>query len=248
MLTEEARAFRRRVEDPANFLDTCDGGDPGSPEQPSIWLFGIEPGWGLADEEADKNPEPDPEAVERLKQYSIELQMPWNFNRNAFKLLAALEGSSPDDYQEFAERAQPFVRGSTGYLKGNLFPVPCNNVGKWTARSAEMTGFSDKAEYQSWVRASRLPILKDQVARYRPRLVIGSGLTHLTDFLTITGTHEPPQEHGFEVNGHAKRICTARTGTVPVAIIPHLSGGSNGLNSNLSIAKAAEFIKAELAV
>lgn len=43
-LSPAAAAFRNRVEDETAFLTTCEGGDPGSPENRSIWLLGIEPG------------------------------------------------------------------------------------------------------------------------------------------------------------------------------------------------------------
>lgn len=32
-----------------NKFDGCDGGDPGTPSDPSIWVFGLEPGWSFAD-------------------------------------------------------------------------------------------------------------------------------------------------------------------------------------------------------
>lgn len=244
-LTQAARDFRRRVEDEAAFLSTCDGGDPGAPECPSIWLLGIEPGWSLADEAADQQP-PSADHAAQLAHYAVDLQLQWPFNRNAFKLLAAIEGTSPDAYRAFAERTRPFERGAKGYFKGNLFPEPFNNVGQWDAAATAATGFADKDDYRAWMRAVRLPVMKAWIERCRPRLVIGSGRTHLADFLAITGTAEVPREQRFEVNGHAKRIHVAAGGTVPVAVIPHLSGGSHSLNSNEAVAKAADLIRAEL--
>jgi len=88
--------------------------------------------------------------------------------------------------------------------------------------------------------------MKSWIERCRPRLVIGTGLTHVADFLAITGTTEDPLAHIFMVNGHAKRLHVATSGTVPVAIIPHLSGGPHSLNSNMAIALAAAQIRAEL--
>lgn len=240
-ISSAAREFRRRVADEAAFLETCDGGDAGSPARPSIWLMGIEPGWSLSDEKRAVSEG----ASARLRQYPIDLQLGWRFNQNAFKLLAALDGQSPDEYRTFAKRAQPFVAGSTGYFKGNLFPEPFHKVKVWDAEAVEATGFSTKAEYQAWMRGTRFPVFKNWLKSCRPRLFIGVGSTFLFDFLHVTETQESPEEHRFEVNGHTKRVFVASGGLAPVAVIPHLSGGSNGLNGNLSIQRAAEHIRSK---
>lgn len=235
-----AQEFRRRVEDEARFLETCDGGDPGTPDCPSIWVLGIEPGWSLADSVAAE--QEGAKRTEQLEQYSIELQLTWHYNRNAFKLLAALDGMSIEDYLRFAERARPFERGSVGYFKGNLFPEPFNKVGSWDDEATEATGFATKAEYQEWQRSVRFAVMRAWIERCRPKIVIGVGLTHLHDFLAITGTIEVPHAQRFEVNGHSKRLHVATSGVVPVAVVPHLSGSPHGLNSDEARRIAASFI------
>ncbi|WP_150295016.1 hypothetical protein, partial [Sphingobium estronivorans] len=170
-ISQVARAFRQRAEDADRFLETCDGGDPGAPDRQSIWVLGIEPGWCLADQVADERRSP--EAAQQLGRYSIELQLQWPYNRNAFKLLAALNGTPSEEYRRFAEQARPFERGSTGYFKGNLFPEPFNNVGVWDANAVDGTGFATKAEYQTWLRAARFPVMRAWIEKCRPKLVIG---------------------------------------------------------------------------
>lgn len=108
------------------------------------------------------------------------------------------------------------------------------------------TGFDTKQAYRSWLRDNRFRVMKAWIERCQPRLVIGTGISHLSDFLTITGTVEQPSVYTFEVNGHSKRLYVAKSGTVPVAIIPHLSGGPHSLNSNAAIGMAAAQIRAEL--
>lgn len=244
MQDHAATQFRLAIEDASGFLSTCDGGDPGSVMAPSVWLLGIEPGWSFADQQADAAA--DPEATEQLETYAIERQLTWAFNRNAFKLLAAIEGHPARDYRDFAMRKQPFALGSKGYLKGNLFPVPFNSVAAWDEHASRTTGFGTKEEYKSWVRAARFPILKAWIERCRPRLVIGSGITHLDDFQEIVGAGEPPKEFQFAVNGHTKRVLINTSGTVPIAIIPHLSGGIHSLNSYESIERTAAIIRSEI--
>lgn len=245
-LSPAAAAFRNRVEDEAAFLTTCEGGDPGSPENRSIWLLGIEPGWSLADEAADT--EMEGERAAKLEAYAVELQLEWPFNRNAFKLLCALEGGDPEDFRAFTQRVRPFERGSTGYFKANLFPEPCNKVGEWDAHSAAKTGFTRKDDYRAWLRENRFRVMKSWIERCRPSLVIGTGLTHLADFLEITGTTGTPTVHTITVNGHAKRLHVATNGMVPVAVIPHLSGGPHSLNSNEAIRLIVEQIRSEIGV
>jgi hypothetical protein len=240
LLSEQALQFRALVENSSNFLNTCDGGDAGSPDSPSIWLFGLEPGWSIGDQQSDEAGNGN--AEDKLRRYSVEMQMEWPFNRNAFKLLAALKGYAPEDYIEFAMRDHPFERGYSGYFKGNLFSAACNNVGVWSNEHRLETGFADKSDYQAWMRAIRFPIVKAWINKCRPSLIICAGLTHLHDFLMVTGTAEVPEPHFFRVNGHSKRVHVTSTGIVPVAVIPHLSGGVHGLNSFQAISETAKYI------
>ena len=216
-LSPNVAAFRDRVEDEAAFLKTCEGGEHGSPDNRSIWLLGIEPGWSLADEAADR--EIEGERAAKLETYAVELQLEWPFSRNAFKQLCALEGGGPEDFYAFAQRARPFERDSTGYSKASIFPEPCNKVGELDAHSAAKTGFARKDDYCAWLRENRFRVTKSWIERCRPRLVIGSGLTHLADFLEITGATRTPSVHTITVNGHAKRLHVATNGMVPVAVI-----------------------------
>lgn len=136
----------------------------------------------------------------------------------------------------------------TGYFKANLYPEPFNTVTDWDAAAEAATGFAKKDEYRIWLRTTRFRVMKSWIERCRPKLVIGAGLTHLADFLEITGTEEVPPAHTFEINGHAKRVHVAKSGTAPIAVVPHLSGGIHSLNSNQAIANAAEIIQTELGV
>lgn len=237
-LSAKAREFREWVENPDNFLETCDGNDPGTPCNPSIWIMGIEPGWSSIDEQDAGNGGSD--------SYTIEWQLKRPYNRNAFKLLAALKGESPHDYASFALRKRPFEPGSKGYFKLNLFPQSCNNLGSWTEEYKDYTGFSEKRDYQIWMRAVRFPVLKTWIEKCRPGLIICTGLGSIDDFLTVTGTPTIPEAHYFEINGLFRRVHVTSSGTVPVAIVPHLSGGCYSLSTYESITRAAKYIRETL--
>lgn len=245
-ISDHAREFRDWATNPDRFLESCDGGDPGTPANPSIWVLGIEPGWSLADQEKEASGQKI--STETLAEYSIDLQLGWPFNVAAFKLLAALDGRSPTDYLAFAQEKRPFERGCTGYFKGNLFSEAFYNVPAWGHEAIRTTGFATKAEYQVWMREARFPILTAWIEKCRPKLIIGLGLTHADDFLAIARASEQPGQHSFEVNGHSKRMFMTQSGLVPLAILPHLTGGPSGLNSNEAIAYAAQQIRLHLSI
>lgn len=236
--------FRDRVENPDRFLETCEGGDIGTPDKPSIWIIGQEPGWSKANERADGLSDAAGEAYRaKVAIYSVELQLTWPYNRAIFQILAALNGGNVRDFEKFAMQARPFEKGSSGYFKGNLFPEPFNKIGNWDDEARSKTGFSTKEEYRKWIRGVRFPIFKSRVEAHRPKLLIGVGLQNLDDFLEVAQSDQSADEHTFEVNGHSKRLYLTRRGIVPLAVLPHVSSGAHGLNSHRSREVAAELIK-----
>ena len=98
------------------------------------------------------------------------------------------------------------------------------------------------------MRDARFPIVTSWIEKCRPKLIIGLGLTHADDFLAIVQASEQPEQHSFDVNGHSKRMFMTQSGLVPLAILPHLTGGPNGLNSNEAIAYAAQQIRSQLRI
>lgn len=235
--------FRTWASSKDYFVSTCDGGDLGSKESPSIWLMGVEPGWSLADQARALADVAAPRALD--ESYSVELQLGWPFNRSAFKLLCALEEEKADGYRDFALRKRPFEKGSKGYFKANLFPVPLHTLAAWDEEAIRDTGFDTKSAYQAWLREARFPVVTAHLEERRPKLLIGTGLAHLNDFMAVVGA-DTHQLHTFRVNGFDKKIYVAAGGLVPLVVLPHLSGGSNGLNSNVAIERAAQVIRASV--
>lgn len=85
----------------------------------------------------------------------------------------------------------------------------------------------------------RFPLLTSQLERHRPKLLIATGMSHLQDFLYVTKS-KSSKEHVFKINDSKKRMFVSTDGLVPLVVLPHLSGGSNGLNSNAAVAHAAQ--------
>jgi hypothetical protein len=213
----------------------CDGGDPGGKAARATWLFGIEWGWSKKDQENSASDHPGDD-------YSVETQMQWPYNRNAFKLLSCIYGDGIDSYTEYAKLHKPFAKNGYGFFKGNLFPIGFNNIDEWTGDAVAQTGFHDKYEYYDWLRNNRLPVINEWIKSHNPKLFIGVGITFANDFMAAVGAHTC-SEHKFKVNGHTKRILIGNVSDFTFSIIPHLSGGANGLNSDEAIRKAGDLIK-----
>lgn len=231
--------FRALASEPERFLETCDGGDVGSISAPSIWLMGVEPGNSRRDQLRDQERAAAPCSLKQ--NYSVDLQLEWTFNRTAFKLLSALAGGAPEDYVAFAKRARPFERGSRGYFKANLFPVPFHNLKEWNDEARLETGFESKSAYQAWLRKVRFPVMASRLELHRPKLLIATGIAHLRDFCAVARA-SALSAHSFFINGRKKRMFLANDGSVPLVVLPHLSGGPGGLNSNAAVVQAAQVI------
>lgn len=221
-------------------FDGCDSDRPGSPESRAIWLFGIEPGDSIADK------------LTRTKtasqagldgpvdnSYSIEKQMKWSFNQKAFKLLAAIEGET--DYKAFARDRQPFVKGSEGYFKGNIYPCACHNVGEWTPESVDEVGCS-KETYRQWCNENRIPVIHSWVKKYRPKMFIGVGVSYRNVFSRAVFGREVELE-AVQIPGKSqvKTIYSHVENENRLVVMPHFSG-PYGMNCNKSIQGAGQFI------
>lgn len=191
----------------------------------AIWLMGVEHGWPRELACARRSGETNAGGeAERDDAYSLEEQKGYPFNRKAFKLLAAILGYGTD-WQGFAEAFKPFVKGSRGFFKGNLYPYPCNNLGEWPEWAVRETGFLSKADYAAWCHRHRFPVIQEWVEEYRPRLIIASGFSCKEHFAGAMMNHALLERHEFEVPGSRSRhffyVCNE---DVLLVVTPHLSG------------------------
>ena len=219
-------------------FDGCDNDRPGSPLAPAIWIFGIEPGDSIADKLSRLNAvsQSNPTADQG---YSIERQMKWPFNQKTFKLLAAIEGEP--DYKVFAARNLPFVEGSEGYFKGNIYPFACNNVSEWSPEVAAELG-CDKGAYIHWCNEHRVPVIHSWVRKYQPNVFIGVGATYKTIFArAVFGREVQFAEVRIPGKSQIKTIFTHRERGLRLVVIPHFSG-PYGMNCNKSIQGVGEYI------
>jgi hypothetical protein len=190
----------------------CDGGDPLA----RTWVLGFEHGESGA---AGGEQPPD-------DGYPITRQRSYRYNRQVFKLLAASEGPPVGEWLSFAEREQPFVRGASGYFKGNLYPYPCPDDAAWSEAAQKETGFATKERYRAWCRNHRFPAVERWLARANPDLVIATGITRRKESVSVVFPSElvTLEEHHVDVPGRVRRFYSASRNGRLLVVLPHLSG------------------------
>lgn len=224
----------------------CDGGDIGDISSKAVWVCGIEWGGGF---DAKK------EELEKIFKNDVSFpdigyddwkhNLSYPYNRQAMKLLAAISGAQVSTYSNFAEDTKPFVIGTRGFFKMNLYPLSFKDTSEkhWAEEISGATGFQSKAEYMEWIRLNRFPKLRSSVKKHTPRLIICTGKTYKRDFLQAFG------DEGMELVTEViddRELCYGvnRDGVV-VAIIPFMLN-RNGLIRDSSIQKFGEKIKSLL--
>ena len=216
----------------------CDNGEveAGSPSKPAIWLLGIEHGTykSIHDENYQHNSADD--------SYAVETQMRWPYNQKAFKLLAAIHPRySINEYKDFANQQMPFVRGSEGYFKGNIYPFPCHSEQSWAARAIAETGFSTKYEYLEWCHQFRLPAIATWVENHQPKVIIGVGIGQRNAFCRAVFAKPVTPVEKIILGGKKQRLFLFETNGRKLVVIPHFSGPW-GLNSNALLEKTGQHI------
>lgn len=212
----------------------CDAGDPGSPQRRALWLFGVEPGYSLKDEVTPPSVDDD---------YTVDMQMQWPFNRNAFKLITLLEGQPLERYREYARQQKIFQNSCAGYFKGNLYPVGVRSIDQWTDKLVKQTGFASKAEYYQWCRENHFPRIRGWVDEYQPKLIIGTGVSFLNDFALafLGGASAPARRIQLKIGKGVRNLYFFEDSSL--VVVPHLSGGPSGLTSHAALTQAAEAIR-----
>lgn len=210
----------------------------GTKENQSIWLMGIEHGTWKS--EKDANIEAD--------NYSVARQLTWPYNQKAFKLLSVIHGYNIKEYIEFANKYQPFVKGNAGFFKGNLYPYGLRTVNDFTEEVKIETGFKDKNEYYNWCNKNRLPVIKEWIDEYMPKIVIALGISQKDNFSKAVFDEKVQfKEENFLVNQHKKRFYYFNKNGKKLVVLPHFSG-AHGLNSDESIEIVGKFIKDQIEI
>lgn len=218
----------------------CDGGDMGGPDTPAVWVCGIEWGGGdTAESLATALGEDVSVPPEGYSHWADNIA--YIFNWQIMKLLNAIGGGRVADYKAYAEKEQPFIIGSEGYFKLNLYPIGFKNtsLANWKTEFTEITGFGDKTEYLGWCVENRFPRLREWAKQHQPKLILCLGKTYLEDFGAAFHCHEAAFAH--EVIDDRDLYWAVNSEGTLVVVLPFMVN-RYGLVKNVSIQKFGERI------
>jgi hypothetical protein len=218
----------------------CDGGDIGSPHNKSIWVCGIE--WGGGHDPEGLLEHINQDLTEPPQGYETwEENISYIFNWQVMKLLSAIHGGSVDAYKVFAEQKKPFVAGSNGFFKMNLYPIGFKDTdqNKWQAEFSDITGFTKKHDYISWCKTNRFPAMRSWAKTSKPELIICFGKTYQDDFTAAFYDSNKNYTHE-SIDGNDISWGVNNEGAL-VVILPFMVN-PNSLNKNSSIQKVGERI------
>ena len=213
----------------------CDGGDIGSPQRRSVWLCGIEWGGGH-DAESLANSMSLDHSIPPSGYESWEENLAYRFNWQAMKLLAAIENNEVSAYKKYAQDIKPFVEGSSGFFKINLYPIAFKNTNfeNWKSEFSSMTNLNGKSEYLAWCERYRFPVLRKWASEYKPKLIICLGKSYASEF--SKAFYEPERELTKEHIEERELFWGQNSDGTLVVVIPFMVN-RNGLTKNMSIQK-----------
>jgi len=232
----------------ATSFSGCDGGDPNA----KVWLSGIE--WGGGDDEAyygDKLPrEIGNGSYQPPKRYDWKDSLTYPYGRSFAKLYAAMQGRDVASYREIGD-----YDGSEVF-KLNLYPIAFRNTDDqlWRKHGLErLTGFKDKYLYQAWCMLHRFPAFSEKLREHSPEIIIGTGVTCLSEFFLCFGRHMGREERIQSTQVSSENGGNTQERTIywskisdktHLFVIPFFSG-AGGLNSDELLQKTGDLIRSE---
>ncbi len=232
----------------ATSFSGCDGGDPNA----KVWLCGIE--WGGGDDETYYG-DTLPRQIEKgsfqpPERYVWKENLNYRYGQSLAKLYAAIQGRDVKSYDKINDYEDSEI------FKLNLYPIAFRNTDDqlWQKHGLErLTGFKDKYLYQAWCRLHRFSAFSEKLREYSPEIIIGTGVTYLSDFFLCFGRQISPEIriHSSQIspeNGANKKGRTIYWSKISdkthLFVIPFFSGAS-GLNSNELLQKTGDLIRSE---
>lgn len=224
----------------------CDGGNI----QADIWLCGIE--WGAGSEIGYYDKEL-PDEIKKgavasgSKIYNWKESLTYPYGRSFAKLYKSIKGESVEDYKSVSNLPGDEI------FKLNLYPIAFDSTDPklWHQYGlSKITGFEDKNTFNTWCFFNRLPYFHKIADQHKPKLIIGTGIDYIRDFLMAFGgingidelnvyTIEP---QSVKNNTIRKYYWVKISEHTTLVVIPFFSG-KYGLNSNYLLQEMGERIK-----
>lgn len=229
----------------AKSFSGCDGGNP----EAKTWLCGIE--WGGSDVDYYRRLPEDIRkgAVQPRSTYDWNSQLTYPYGRSFAKLYTAMQGREVATYKESEHH-----RGNE-IFKLNLYPIALQSTDDqlWRTHGLDkVTGFAQKRLYQMWCMLHRFPFFSEQVRVYKPAVVIGTGVSYLSEFFLSFA-----QQMGEQSAIHLEYLSSGKktendpgrpfywakiSDRTTLVVLPFFSG-ANGLNSDGLLQEAGDRIR-----
>jgi len=159
-----------------------DGGNPHG----ELWFCGLEYG---GSNDAPTAYDPDQQFSKdnipcwNDKRKTIEPLIYHNFtyDKHCSKVATAYQGLAHEKYEDYYISDLYNSGGHT--FKMNLYPLPFPRVNSdWNEGQIRLTGFKEKSEYRHWCREYRFRRLRELLLKYKPRVLICTGINHAKEF------------------------------------------------------------------
>ena len=230
-------------------LSGCDGGNIDA----DIWLCGIEWGGGSYDDGIyykERLARQISSGAVNLSQqtYDWKDSITYPFGRSVAKLFAAIKGSSVGEYRDLAINRW----NGNEIFKLNLYPIAFDSTDPslWHKYGLEeITGFDEKHLFQLWCFMNRFPAFSKLRSEKKPKLIIGTGVSYLRDFLMCFGGVASSKIHYAELEpisernaGNRRFYWVSLDEYTTLVVIPFFSG-PRGLNSDILLEKMGAKIR-----
>lgn len=234
-------------------LSGCDGGNP----KADIWVCGIE--WGHTGGEKALEEYYTKELPGEIARgnyypsgsYDWKHSLTYRYGISVAKLYSAIIGQKVEDYRKIAEDCN-----GSELFKMNLYPIAFNNTNEdlWHKYGLNtVTGFEEKQLFKTWCFLNRFPSISDFVNEHKPKLIIGTGISYLTDFFvcfagskgvntTINTENLGLQTPGNKPNSRKLFWAKLDNGVTTLVVVPFFSG-SYGLNSDILLQETGSIIR-----
>lgn len=239
----------KNFKDWACSLSGCDGGNI----EADIWLCGIEWGGGSYGNYY-KNDLPQEikkgSVTANLDKFDWQDSITYPYGRSFAKLYVSIKGEDVDEYRQ--------VVNLTGdeLFKANLYPIAFDSTehSLWHKNKLdEITGFENKYLFNTWCFFNRFPYFSKLRKEKRPKLIIGTGIDYLRDFLMFFGGNENIEKlqsdkitPKSESNKYDRTYYWVKLDEHTLLVVIPFFSGRYGLNSNYLLQEMGNRIKSIL--
>lgn len=227
--------MNKNIRDWACSLSGCDGGNIDA----NIWLCGIEWGGGSRGNYYEKDLPQEinqGEVVSNVNKYDWKDSITYPYGLSFAKLYTAIKGGKVEDYKKVGNLSGEEL------FKLNLYPIAFDSTDHklWHEyKLDEITGFENKYLFNTWCFFNRFPAFSDLRKKHKPKLIIGTGIDYLRDFLMFFGGSENIDKLSSnkiipksESNKYDRTFYWVNLDNNTLLVIIPFFSGRYGLNSN----------------